>query len=386
MPKAFTYEKIKNYISKPETGNYCKLLTTKEEFESERTKQNKCPTAIKLNIQCRCGTMFNRNFNTFKVEKKECDYCSGRKKYEKIEAGNQYGNWIVISKSKKTGTRKSQKYWICQCQCKDKTIKEVTEDSLKQGLSTSCGCMNKEKIKELGLNSKRELLIGSKFNMLTVIKYHGKRNNSSKHHKHTWLCQCDCGNKIIVETTELVTGHTKSCGCLKHHNLVGEKFGKLSVIETDTKNPNKFRTYYNCMCECGNIVSVRSDALTYGNVKSCGCVSISKGEMRVREVLDKYHQNYTSQFTFDDCVYKYPLRFDFHLMDYNCCIEYDGKQHYVGFDFFGGEEAYKQTQKRDKIKNEYCKKHNIKLVRIPYWEFENVEQILTRELDLKEIT
>jgi hypothetical protein len=65
------------------------------------------------------------------------------------------------------------------------------------------------------------------------------------------------------------------------------------------------------------------------------------------------------------------------LPDYNICIEYDGIQHFESVDYFGGELGFINTQMRDNIKNEYCKNNNIKLIRIPYWDYENIDQILT---------
>ena len=62
-------------------------------------------------------------------------------------------------------------------------------------------------------------------------------------------------------------------------------------------------------------------------------------------------------------------------------IEYDGEQHYKAIDCWGGEKALKRCQKRDEIKNKYCKKNGITLIRIPYWDFENIETILTTSLE-----
>ena len=47
-------------------------------------------------------------------------------------------------------------------------------------------------------------------------------------------------------------------------------------------------------------------------------------------------------------------------------LEYDGQQHYESIEYFGGEEAFEKNQIRDEIKNNYCKEHNIKLVRLKY--------------------
>ena len=51
-------------------------------------------------------------------------------------------------------------------------------------------------------------------------------------------------------------------------------------------------------------------------------------------------------------------------------------------DYFGGDDALRNTKCRDEIKTQYCKENNIKLIRIPYWEFDNIEEILNRELEV----
>lgn len=58
-------------------------------------------------------------------------------------------------------------------------------------------------------------LIGQKFNRLLVIDKAEKYISPSGNKMNQWLCRCDCGNKIVVTTGHLKSGHTKSCGCLQ---------------------------------------------------------------------------------------------------------------------------------------------------------------------------
>lgn len=84
--------------------------------------------------------------------------------------------------------------------------------------------------------------------------------------------------------------------------------------------------------------------------------------------------SFKQEHIFKDCVNpktNYPLRFDFYLPDYNCCIEYDGQQHYYEGHF---NDSLIDRQIKDKIKNEYCNKHNIKLIRIKYTDFNNINE------------
>lgn len=112
--------------------------------------------------------------------------------------------------------------------------------------------------------------------------------------------------------------------------------------------------------------------------------TMSKGELEISKVLEKNHIDYEFQKTFKDLSSKYSkghLRFDFYLPDYNICIEYNGKQHYEIVDYFGGERGFEIQQERYKNKVDYCKIKNIKLIEIPYWEFDNIEKIIKFQID-----
>ena len=89
---------------------------------------------------------------------------------------------------------------------------------------------------------------------------------------------------------------------------------------------------------------------------------------------------YIEQYKFDDCIYKDKLIFDFYIPSLNTCIEYDGEGHYKPFRFNKDKETMQkkleETQIRDAIKTQYCKDNNIKLIRIPYFEFDNIDEIL----------
>ena len=80
-----------------------------------------------------------------------------------------------------------------------------------------------------------------------------------------WLCQCECGNQVVRQSNSLQNGVTQSCGCLtiqrrsetfgeKRDSLIGEKFNKLTIIGSEIKvmSDGSYRTYYKCLCDCGN--------------------------------------------------------------------------------------------------------------------------------------
>ena len=112
----------------------------------------------------------------------------------------------------------------------------------------------------------------------------------------------------------------------------------------------------------------------------CPICNESKGEYKIRIFLTKNNISFEKEKRFDDCKYKYTLPFDFYIPKYNLCIEFDGIQHYVPTDFSSKMtnlqklENLKLVQLRDKIKTDYCKSHNINLLRIKY--DEDVEEKL----------
>lgn len=133
---------------------------------------------------------------------------------------------------------------------------------------------------------------------------------------------------------------------------------------------------------CGRTYTTSFDAYTAKDKQKIKCISCSykesKGECCIREFLDANNILFEQEKTFDDCKDIKCLPFDFYLPEYNLIIEFDGQHHFyeVGF---GNHEL---TKKHDNIKNEYCKLHDISLLRIPYWKGNNIEEILTKQLNL----
>ena len=116
------------------------------------------------------------------------------------------------------------------------------------------------------------------------------------------------------------------------------------------------------------------------NGRGCPKCNSSKGELIIEKYLKGNNINYESQKRFKDCKNKKPLPFDFYLTDYNICIEYDGEQHFKSKSIWGGEEELNLIKIKDNIKTKYCEDKGIKLIRISYWEKDNIEEILNSEL------
>lgn len=275
------------------------------------------------------------------------------------------GKLTILERDYNTGG-KTGTYWKCQCECG--TIASYRRDVLLKGNKTSCGCDLAEK------NSKAHLKdeTGKRYGYLTVLYRAGTKNGCA-----TWLCQCDCGNQVIVYGSTLRNGETTSCGCRKHEsrngiNEIGNRYGKLVVIEKGLKPENNTHIFWKCKCDCGNEIEVNGQNLRNGTTKSCGCLRMSSGETAIEILLKNNGIKYKSQFTFEDCVSEQNnlLRFDFAIFDTKGnlieLIEYNGKQHYEPIEYFGGKKGFETLQKHDQIKSKYCKDNNIKLIVIPY--------------------
>ena len=98
----------------------------------------------------------------------------------------------------------------------------------------------------------------------------------------------------------------------------------------------------------------------------------SRGEIKICDILTRANVSFKEEYSFPDLVghTKSPLRFDFAVLDdegeVDFLIEYQGIQQYQPKSKFGGIAGLRTQQYYDMLKREYCRKHNIPLVIIPY--------------------
>lgn len=115
-----------------------------------------------------------------------------------------------------------------------------------------------------------------------------------------WNCTCLlCGKDFVVRSYNLISGNTKSCGCMmkerlretKRKDLTGQKFGYLTVLREDKpreRPDGRMRRRWLCRCECGNEVVVLGESLMGGGTRSCGCY-------RTQYSSDRYTEDLTGQ-------------------------------------------------------------------------------------------
>lgn len=277
-----------------------------------------------------------------------------------LKYGDKINKWTVLYKTSACGTKHA--YYVCQCDCgyiapvqKSRLIKNETK-----------GCKN----------CKNENLVGKTYGKLQVLY---KTDNKNAKGYWYWHCKCDCGNECEVDTNSLKTGHTQSCGCLhkekmnqKRLDLTGQRFGKLIALYPIVSNKGDKQTYWHCKCDCGNECNVQTGHLRQSLTRSCGCTK-SFQEENIAKLLTENNIPFIYQYSFNNFQH---YKFDFYVNN-SYIIEFDGKQHFIWFEnSWNNKDNVKATHNRDLLKNEYCFKNNIPIIRIPYDKNYNLQDLL----------
>ena len=232
----------------------------------------------------------------------------------KNRIGDKYGRLMVIKRAPNKGEHVC---WTCQCDCGN--FIDVLGNSLQSGNTRSCGCLNNESRQQIGHNNKIDLT-GKRFGHLLVLKD---------------------------------TQQTK-------------RIGKNGYIH-----------FYECQCDYGAIVIFIDSNLRSGNTQSCGCIRMSQSEKTIASILKENYINFSIEYVVN--IQGKNCRYDFCIKDKEnnpiYFIEADGEHHFYAQD--SGTRYtladFEITQEHDKIKNQWCKDNHYPLIRIPYTHFKDIE-------------
>lgn len=194
-----------------------------------------------------------------------------------------------------------------------------------------------------------------------------------------------CGKEFLKLPSNF---YTTSCPhCYGTHLRTQEQFERevyeimgdgYTVIGNYVRNNHGINIKHN---ECGRIYCVKPHSILRGH--GCRSCNTSKGEESIKMYLENNNIPYKREYTFKDLYYREnfsKLRYDFGVFDregrLTKLIEFDGEQHERPVEYFGGYEAFRDLQKRDKIKNNYALGKGYKLYRIPYRELINIDTVL----------
>lgn len=303
-----------------------------------------------------------------------------QEEFEKKVKDKFNGEYVVIGKY----INNRCKIELSHKKCGTKFIRTA-----KDFLARKVGCPNCAKIKlqTMHLKSHAQFLEEFKsreedFELLS--EYKGQKEKIKVRHKK-------CDKVFLVNSNNFIN---KKSGCphcaknnKKNHIIFSEEIealenGEYSLIGEykNSKIPTEIK--HN---KCGNIFLMSRAKFISG--QRCAICKESKGETKIRKFLTANNIKFERQVRFKDCRgAKYPLAFDFAIKHNDkiiCLIEFDGEQHFHPVNFYGidMEKAKKNhllTKNNDRIKDIYCKNNNIKLIRIPYFEIDNIEEILSK--------
>ena len=213
--------------------------------------------------------------------------------------------------------------------------------------------------------------------------------------KNSVHCKCKvCGFEWDTTPDSLINNNSHCPKCVgKQTSDRCRKTHEQFLKELKEVNPNiipleKYidaKTKILCKCTIHNYIWKATPNKLLIRMTGCPMCQATHNENKICKILSKWGYNFVTQYRFDDCKDKNTLPFDVYIPSFNILIEYDGEQHYYPINFNGVSkekalESYQRTIKHDKIKDDYCKSHNIPLIRIPYWMRDELEYFLFDEL------
>lgn len=213
--------------------------------------------------RCDCGkTVTLKDTLLLKKFYTSCGCARGESRKRDI-TGWRSGKVVALEPTEEK--RRGVVLWKCQCDCGKEFLTEGYKIS--GGIIESCGC-------ERNLHKSKDLT-NQRFGKLTAIRRLDKKIGTS----YAWLCRCDCGNLTEVSTNALKKGGTRSCGCgkaealkMRAKDITGQRFGRLVVLEPTGQRLGG-SVVWRCRCDCGIELMASYNSLVSGNTKSCGCLS-----------------------------------------------------------------------------------------------------------------
>ena len=240
-----------------------------------------------------------------------------KQKYKDIKIGDVF-TYLTVIEAMGRNEKDHRLYYKCKCKCGNETI--VRRENLNNGNSKSCGCYGDEKTSKASRKDWTGFVAPNGIKFLSPALIQGK-----KHATHVlWNCECFCGNEFIVLPAKIMSGHTKSCGCLKNSSLEDEIKLYLSSAGYEILSETK-----------------------------CNLHPIYEGKK---------------------------LRYDIEIPSIKLIIEIMGQQHYDINNYYNVKRAKQENmsvedvfiylQKIDQFKKDYALSHGYNYLAIPYWEFD----------------
>ena len=337
----------------------------------------------KMRCRCKCGKEFVTNLASLKQDVVHSCGCAKRRRSDDIVGQVFFGDTTSVTVLKElpphtypNGTHATRV--LCRCSCGNQF--PTLAKSVKSGETRSCGCGK----------GKKNIIIGNTYGdedyFVQVLQEVDPFVRPGGGKERAFLCRCKCGNEVVLGLRSLER-ESVSCGCktIDYNNRTGDPLGNIYGYLQPIKRVESVKTHngadsqYLCKClNCGTERVFRRRYLQSGHATHCGCMRlISRGESKIRELLESIGIEYEIQKTMDTCINPdtgVHLRFDFWLSELDILIEFDGEQHFnYKKNGWNTEEKFRQAIYRDMIKNYWADEKHQVLLRIPFCDFDSLD-------------
>lgn len=389
----FSYKHIREIIK--QCG--CKLTATEKDFEKERSRQNTNPSSTKLNIKCACGNIFNTDFSQFTLQnKKQCNECSGTKRYEIDEVRNIFKSHGLILDI-------SEEYLNVKTEMRAVDLEGYKVIACLDRVSNGQPPRRFHIMNPYTLYNMQLWLNNNKPGYIILTKEY-------THNQDKLLVKCKNGHIFNPTWNDL-----------KKHTYICPHCSGVAQLTTDIYIERIYNMYKDEYTVLGEYKNTMTHILTRHNVCGhewgvtpnslmregcCPKCSQSKGEKRIDNYLINNYWVKIENTEFDSlpnkCLNKYYisqksfkglvgmgnglLSYDFYLPKINILIEFQGEMHER---FVKGIHKsikdFEKQQEHDKRKKQYCLDNNIQLLEIWYWDIDKIEEILDEYIKLNPI-
>lgn len=374
----YSIQNIKRYLIKCEST----LTFLEKQYTNSTTK---------MLFKCECGRLFYTAWNDIVRGKKYCNFCAKSKRFDdyrdytkEIKNYCEYKDYILLTPNIRRCFDKFE--YVCK-KHEDKGSQYSNYDQM---INSNRGCYYcgverrgesqrlDESVYKKATEDKGFVYVGCNYN-----------NEYSKYKKVNieYICPHHKSKGIqTIKYSNLLKSNGRCWYCAGHDRTKNDLQNELDALHGTIK-VLEYKNYSSpilVQCNvCGHMWSTSGVNLTQG--RRCPKCTKSNFAIDVSRLLNTWGYKHTLEYWFDDCRDINPLPFDFYLNDFNILIEADGEGHFSPVKFNGisedlSKKVFKRTCKHDQMKTEYCNKNHIPLIRIPYWERDNLEYFLWDEL------
>jgi hypothetical protein len=375
----FTYMDIKNFV---ETNSDCQLLST--EYKNNSTK---------MKFKCSCNEEFETTFSEFKhSNKRQCNKCgrtgSTKWKVEEIKNFLSTENYTYIDKKYILKPYQNQLWVFLSCPNEAHEPYWVNWNNFIRGYKCDKCYKDKNNIttwdKETIINFFKE----QRYELLNLEEEWKSVDDSLSCKNGDYFYYTSITNlKACIIQKRKPSLFNSNPYAMKNLSIFCEnERPDYKIISTEYKGVKEIYTfeYIGDLLKEGvsPIFETTIDLFYHGRVRHPQ-MNKTIMEETTEIILVNNNIKFISQWTNHNCINietNTRLRFDVAILNFDKSItkviELDGESHYMGTEFWGGSEGLKLRKYRDNIKTKYCQDNNIKLLRIPYWDFDKIETIL----------